>query len=94
MAVFAENGSFRPKNCYGRNFSYGRISAFLKLSLTVSVFRKKFPFGHTLPQSKGDFGEAFPPSVRRLLRRPTSKKFPASCPSSGRAGYVKCRVEE
>ena len=48
MAVFAENGSFRPKNCYGRNFGYGRISAFLKLSLTVSVFRKKFPFGHTL----------------------------------------------
>ena len=50
MAVFAENGSFRPKNCYGLNFGYGRILAFLKLSLTVSVFRKKFPFGHTLIQ--------------------------------------------
>ena len=48
MAVSAENHIFGRKFSYGRNFGYGRISAFFKLFLTVTVFRKKFSFGHTL----------------------------------------------
>ena len=44
----AENSSFWPKNSYGRNFSYGRISAFIKVYLTVTEFRQKSSFGHTL----------------------------------------------
>ena len=79
MAVFAENGSFRPKNCYGRNFGYGRISAFLKLSLTVSVFRKKFPFGHTLYSTPvTNNNKMFPP--RSQLKFPALFSYrPSGC---------------
>ena len=48
MPVMAENGYFRPKNSHGRNFGYGGNSAILGQSLTVTVFRKKISFGHTL----------------------------------------------
>ena len=48
MSVTAENGCFWPKIPYGRNFGYSRISASLKPFLTVTVFRQKFSFGHTL----------------------------------------------
>ena len=51
----AETSNFRPKmavsaenHIFGRNFGYGRISASFKLFLTVTVFRQKFSFGHTL----------------------------------------------
>ena len=37
----AENGSFRPKN------SYGRISPFIELYLTVAAFRQKNLWSHT-----------------------------------------------
>ena len=48
MSVTAENSYFRPKIPYSRNFSYGRISAFIELYVTVTEFRKKSSFGHTL----------------------------------------------
>ena len=42
MAVSAEY------SLTAENFGYGRISAFIELYLTVTAFRKKSSFGHTL----------------------------------------------
>ena len=48
MSVAAENGYFRPKIPYCRNFGYGRISVFWSCLFTVTVFRQKISYSHTL----------------------------------------------
>ena len=73
-----ETAIFGRKFTYGRNFGYGRISASLKPFLTVTVFRKKFSFGHTLQPLSQEEEEV----QTRLKTREVLLKLPQQPPSA------------
>ena len=59
---------FTAKNTsYGRNFGYGRISAFIELYLAVTAFRQKSSFGHTLQKDNVPYSGM--QSIRQVMHQ-------------------------